>query len=99
MKGYASIGTLYSLKEPKGDKYLLCSVIENNSNDETSTLVVVEEGSKKGMKLKVNAKLLLEKEPIGPILPTQDEVVIENGVEFIKSQEKKGYAKVLKSKH
>ena len=85
MEGYARIGTLYLLREPKGDKNLVWSVIENNSNDETSTLVVVEECSKKGMKAKVNAKWLYEREPIGPILPTSDEIVIENGIEFVKS--------------
>lgn len=26
------------------------------------------------------------KEPIGPILPTSDEIVIENGIEFVKSK-------------
>lgn len=61
MKGYAHIGTLYLLKEPKGDKNLVWAVIENNSNDETSTLVVVEECPKKGMKAKVNAKWLNER--------------------------------------
>ena len=86
MKGYAHIGTLYLLKEPKGDKNLVWAVIENNSNDETSTLVVVEECPKKGMKAKVNAKWLNEREPIGPILPTSDEIVIENGIEFVKSK-------------
>ena len=85
MEGYARIGTLYLLREPKGDKNLVWSVIENNSNEETSTLVVVEECSKKGMKAKVNAKWLYEREPIGPILPTSDEIVIENGIEFVKS--------------
>ena len=85
MEGYARIGTLYLLREPKGDKNLVWSVIENNSNEETSTLVVVEECSKKGMKAKVNAKRLYEREPIGPILPTSDEIVIENGIEFVKS--------------
>ena len=85
MKGYAHIGTLYLLREPKGDKNLVWAVIENNSNDETSTLVVVEECSKKGMKAKVNAKWLYEREPIGPVLPPSDEIVIENGIEFVKS--------------
>ena len=86
MKGYAHIGTLYLLREPKGDKNLVWAVIENNSNDETSTLVVVEECPKNGMKAKVNAKWLYEREPIGPILPTSDEIVIENGIEFVKSK-------------
>jgi len=86
MKGYAHIGTLYLLREPKGDKNLVWAVIENNSNDETSTLVVVEKCPKKGMKAKVNAKWLYEREPIGPILPTSDEIVIENGIEFVKSK-------------
>lgn len=61
MEGYASIGTLYLLREPKGDKNLVWAVIENNSNYKTSTLVVVEECSKKNMKAKVNAKWLYER--------------------------------------
>jgi len=87
MKGYAQIGTLYLLREPKGDKNLVWAVIENNSNDETSTLVVVEECPKKGMKAKVSAKWLYEREPFGPILPPSDEIVIENGIEFVKSKD------------
>lgn len=98
MEGYAHIGTLYLLREPKGEKKLVWSVIENNSNDETSTLVVVEECSKKGMKAVVNAKWLYEREPIGPILPPSGDIVIENGREFIRPIETKEYSKVLKPK-
>ena len=59
MEGYARIGTLYSLREPKGDKNLVWSVIENNSNDETSTLIVVEDCPKKGMKAKFFSAVLI----------------------------------------
>lgn len=98
MEGYAHIGTLYLLREPNGNKNLVCSVIENNSNDKTSTLLVVEECSKKGMKVKVNAKWLYERESIGPILSPSDDIVVENGREFIRATETKGYSKVLKPK-
>lgn len=37
------------------------------------------------MKAKVNAKWLYEREPIGPILSTSGEIVIEKGIEFVKS--------------
>lgn len=98
MKGYACIGALYLLREPKSNRNLLWSVIENNSNDETSTLVVVEEGSKKDMKTTVDAKWLYEKEPIGPILLPSEDIVIEDGREFIRQAETKGYSKILKQK-
>lgn len=93
MEGYARIGTLYFLKEPKGSKNLLWSVIENNSNEETTTLEVVEECPKKGMKVKVNARALYERNPIGPILPLSEDIVIENGREFIQVPKTKVYSK------
>lgn len=96
MKGYAHIGTLYLLKEPNENKNLVCSVIENNWNDKTSTLLVVGECSKKGMKAKVNAKWLYERESIGLILPPSGDIVIEGGREFIRPIETKGYQKILK---
>lgn len=98
MEGYAHIGTLYLLKEPNGNKNLVCSVIENNSNDKTSILLVVEDCAKKGMTAKVNAKWLYERESIGLILPPSGDIVIENGREFIRPIETKGYSKVLKPK-
>ena len=84
MKEYASIGTLYLLKHPKTDKSLLWAVIENNSNDKTSTLVVIEECKEKGMKAKIDAKWLYEREPVGPILPPNGEIVVEDGIEYVK---------------
>ena len=98
MDGYAHIGTLYLLKELGGDKKLVWVVIENNSNDKTSTLLVVEECYKKGMKAKVNAKWLFERESIGTILWPSSDIVIEDGREFIRPIEPKGYSKVLKPK-
>lgn len=90
MKGYASIGTLYLLRHPKVNKSLLWVVVENNSNDKTSTLTVVEECQENGMKAKVDAKWLYEREPVGPIFPPSGEIVVENGIEYVKpiSEEK-----------
>ena len=95
MEGYARIGTLYLLRVPKGTKRLLWAVIENNSNDTTSTLEVVEECPEKGMRAKIDAKWLYEREILGPILPPLGDIVIENGIEFIKQIETKGKAKIL----
>ena len=90
MEGYASIGSLYLLRHPKVDKSLLWVVVENNSNDKTSTLTVVEECQEKGMKAKIDAKWLYEREPVGPIFPPAGEIVVENGIEYVKpiSEEK-----------
>lgn len=90
MEGYASIGTLYLLRHPKVNKSLLWVVVENNSNDKTSTLTVVEECQEKGMKAKIDAKWLYEREPVGPIFPPAGEIVVENGIEYVKpiSEEK-----------
>lgn len=89
MEGYAIIGALYYLREQYSDRSLLWAVIENNSNDNTSTLVVVEDCPENGKKVKVAAKWLYEREPIGPIFPPTGEVIIENGIEFIKPIEEK----------
>lgn len=96
MDGYAKIGTLYLLREPNGNKNLVWSVIENNSNNQTSVLMVVEDGPKKGMKAKIDAKWLYEREPIGPVLLPNCDVVIENGIEFIRPLEVKEHSKTLK---
>ena len=84
MEGYASIGTLYMLRHPKVHKRLLWVVVENNSNDKTSTLKVIEEGQEKGMKAKVDAEWLYEREPLGPFFEPDGEIVVENGIEYIK---------------
>ena len=99
MEGFSHIGTLYSLREPKEDKSLLWAVIENNLNDKTSTLSVVEDCSENGKKVKVDAKWLNEIAPIGPILRPAGEIVIENGIEFIRQVDEKGQSKVLKAKN
>ena len=93
MEGYASIGTLYLLRHPKTDEMLLWSVIENNSNDKSSTLTVVEECQEKGMKVKIDAKWLYEREPVGPIFPPAGEIVVEDGIEYIKKSEEKTKSK------
>lgn len=84
MQGYATIGTMYSLREQNSDKSLIWAVIENDSNDNTSTLLVVEDCPKKGKQVKVDATWLYEREPIGPILPPNGEIVIEHGIEFVR---------------
>jgi len=89
MDGYASIGAIYFLRERHSSKSLIWAVIENNSNDNTSTLLVVEDCPENGKKVKVDAKWLYEREPIGPIFPPVGEIVIENGIEFVRSIEEK----------
>ena len=91
MKGYPHLGTLYLLRiqtsNSNGSNSLVWSVIENNSNNNTSTLMVVEDCSEKGEKATVDATLLNEREPLGPILPPNGEIVIENVIEFIRPGE------------
>ena len=89
MKGYASIGTIYSLREQHSDKILIWAVIENNSNDNTSTLVVVEDCPEIGKRVKVDAKWLYEREPLGPIFPPAGEIIIKQGIEFIRTIKEK----------
>ena len=93
MEGYASIGTLYLLRHPKTDEMLLWSVIENNSNDKSSTLTVVEECQEKGMKVKIDAKWLYEREQVGTIFPPVGEIVVEDGIEYIKKPKEKTKSK------
>lgn len=89
MPNYASIGTLYYLQEQYGSPKLIWSVIENNFNEKTSTLMVVESCEEYGKKVKVDAKWLYDKTPIGPIIPQEGEIVIENGREFIRPIQEK----------
>lgn len=96
MREYASIGTIYSLQEQNASKSLLWVVIENNFTDKTSTLSVVEDCPERGKKVTVDAKWLYEREPIGPILPPAGEIVIENGIEFVRSVDEKAQSKALK---
>ncbi len=87
MEGYPSIGTLYFLKYEACD--LLWAVIENNANNQTSTLVVVEKGPKLGKRVEVNVHWLNERAPLGPIIKPEGELVIENGIEFVKTAQER----------
>lgn len=87
MKGYATIGTIYSLREETSSKRLLWAVTENNGIDKTSTLTVIEDCPENGKTVTVDAKWLYSVEPLGPILPPNGEIVIENEREFIKPLE------------
>lgn len=98
MEGYATIGAIYSFRPQHSDKNLMWAVIENNSNDNTSTLLVVEKCPENGRKVKVDAKWLYDQEPIGPILPPAGEIIIEDGKEFVRPVEEKTQSKVLLSK-
>lgn len=95
MQGFANIGTIYSLREKPSDKSRIWIVIENNSNDKTSTLLVIEECPEKGKKVVVDANWLYEREPIGPILLPSGEIVIKDGIEFVKPVEEKTQSKEL----
>lgn len=95
MKGYASIGATYYLREESRSKGLIWSVIENNTIENTSTLIVVEDCPENGKKVAVDAKWLFGIEPIGPIMPPDGEIVVENGIEFIRP---KTQSKVLSQK-
>lgn len=84
---------------------MLWCVVENNFNEKTTTLLVVKDCCYKGIKKKVETKRLMNVVPIGPIFPPdgeivpKDEIVIENGIEFIRPAETKKYSKVLKQKN
>ena len=99
MQGYAKIGTIYLLREEHSRKNLVWAVIENNSNDKTSTLLVIEACPENGIKAKVDAQWLYERDPIGPIFPVNGDIVVEDGIEFIKPHEEKAPTKVLKPKN
>lgn len=98
MDGFPKIGAMYLLREINANKVLVWSVIENNMNDNTSTLMVIEQCLEKGRKIKVDAKWLYEKAPIGPTLIPSGDIVIEDGKEFIRVSETKVQSKVLKAK-
>ena len=99
MQGYANLGTLFLLRHPKTDESLLWVVVENNSNDKTSTITVVGECEERGTKAKVDAKWLYEREPVGPIFPLAGEIVVENGIEYAKAiQEEKNEGKGIQKK-
>ncbi len=38
----------------------------------------------KGLRAKIDAKWLYEREPVGPILPPNGEIVVEDGIEYVK---------------
>lgn len=100
MIGYPRIGNLYLLPEQECSDKLLWVVIENNSNDKTSTLLVVEDCPKYGMSAKVDAEWLSKQEAIAPVLEPDTEIVVENGLEFIKGLDvEKGKTKLLKPIH
>lgn len=99
MQGYADIGSIYLLRENPFAERLVWMVIENNSNDKTTTLSVVEMGPECGKEIKVNAEWLCKREPIGPIFPVKGEIVIENGIEFVKSVNEQAPIKALKPKN
>lgn len=98
MQGYAIIGSIYLLRESLSAERLVWMVVENNSNDKTTTLSLVEKSPECGKRIKVDAQWLCEREPIGPIFPVAGEIMIENGIEFIKLTEEKAQSRLLKPK-
>lgn len=92
MNGFATIGTLYMLSikvEKRSIEKNVWSVIGNNFNNNTTILENVEVGPDQGMKIAVDATKLYEKEPLGLVLPTNGEIVTENGKQFVKSAKQK----------
>ncbi len=83
MKGFASIGAIYYIRNDIG------MVVENNSNDNTTILEIISDGPKYGEKIKADASVIYEAEPIGPVFPANGEIVIENGREFVKGANQK----------
>ena len=90
MKGYPEIGTHYALISSTTQKLIYCMVIENNSNNKTTTLKVVSDNEYYGKTFTVNSQLLYEKEAllIAPI-EKDEEIVIKNGIEYIKKKDRK----------
>ena len=84
MEGFAHIGSTYSLREPNKDRSLIWAVIRNDSNNKTSTITVVEDCLEHGRTEIVDAKKLNELQPLGMIIKPAGEVVIEDGIEYIK---------------
>lgn len=95
MDGYSRIGMLYILPSLVTRKRLVWVVIENDLNDQTSTLQVIEDCPEYGYKHKINSQWLYEQEPVGIILDNDDAIVCENGREFIRNSEAKELGKVL----
>ncbi len=96
MEGYPILGSIYLLQENPTSERLVWLVVENNSNDGTSTLMVIEKCPEFGKKRKADAKKLCNIDPIGPIFPLTGEIVVENGVEFAKPIDEKVKSKVFK---
>ena len=90
MKDYPEIGTHYALRISSTQKIVYCMVIENNSNNKTTTLKVVSNNEYYGKTFTVNSQLLYEKEAllIAPI-EKDEEIVIKNGIEYIKKKDRK----------
>lgn len=88
MQGFATIGALYILSI-RGFEKSTWVVIENNSNENKTILENIEEGPNYGIKISVDAAKLNEREPLGPILNVNGEIVIEDGREFIKPSNQK----------
>ena len=90
MKDYPEIGTHYALIPSTIQEPVYCMVIENNSNNKTTTLKVVSDNEYYGKTFTVNSQLLYEKEAllIAPI-EKDEEIVIKNGIEYIKKKDRK----------
>jgi len=89
MKDYPEIGTHYALIPSTIQEPVYCMVIENNSNDKTTTLKVVSDNKNYGMTFKVNSQSLYGTIPklIAPI-EKDEEIVIEKGIEYIKKKDR-----------
>lgn len=88
MNGFATIGTLYMLSIKLEKRYIersIWAVIGNNFNNNTTILENVEFGTNQGMQIAVDATKLYKKEPFGLVLPTNGEIVTEDGKQFVKS--------------
>lgn len=86
MVGFAPIGLLYNFY--KNGETFICAVKENNSNDGTTTLVVVSKGPKNGKEIIADAVKLNKAESLGVLLPINGDIVIENGIEYVKVPDK-----------
>lgn len=89
MNGFATIGTLYMLSIERYSERSIWAVIGNNFNNNTTILENVEVGPNQGTKIAVDATKLYEKEPLGLVLPTNGEIVTEDGKQFVKSAKQK----------
>lgn len=100
MEGFASIGAVYSIPNPKKyGKSFYCRVIENDFNRNISILEVIEYCPERGKKYEVDSKILYTCSGLGIILPPDGDIVIENGREYVKPREEiKEISKTLKLK-